>query len=123
MAVHADHVLEDGCRVKILIGLVLKVDEEPVFQFARERQMMLMCAAAQGISIGDHKRISFPFLASSRTDRGSLESLSFPQVRRIRLRKPSKLCRPKATRFRTLTLLFRPSLRPLDFPYFQLFWM
>lgn len=85
--------------------------------------MILMCVAAQEISIGDHKRISFPFLVFSRTDRGSLESLSLPQVRSIRLREPSKLCRPKATRLRILTLLFDPSPRPLDFPYFQLFWM
>ena len=95
----------------------------PVLQFTGKFKVIFLCAAAQENSVGDHKRISFPFLASSRTDRGSLESLSLPQVRRIRLRKLSKLCRPKATRFRTLTLLFRPSLRPLDLPYFQLFWM
>ena len=41
----------------------------------------------------------------------------------MRLRKESKLWRPKETRLSTLTLLFSPSLSPLDFPYFQLFWI
>lgn len=38
--------------------------------------MILMRAAAQENSVGDHKRTSLPFLTSSRTDRESLEGRS-----------------------------------------------
>ena len=97
--------------------------EEPVLQFTGKFKVIFLCAAAQESSVGYHKRISFPFLESSRTANGSWESFNFPQVSRMRLRKESKLCRPKETRLSTFTLLFSPSLSPLDFPYFQLFWM
>ena len=69
------------------------------------------------------KRISVPFLESSRSVKGSWDSFNFLQVSRMRLRKESKLWRPKETRLSTLTLLFSPSLSALDFPYFQLFWI
>ena len=89
---HVKNSLPCGCKITlprtILIGFILKVDEEPVLKFLWKVEIVIVCAAAQEISVGDHKRISFPSLAFSRMDSGSLESLSFPQVRRIRLRKP-----------------------------------
>ena len=123
LAVHADHIFQYRGGVEVFIRFIFKVDEEPVFQFLWKIEIVLVRAAAQKGSVRDHKRISFPSLACARVDNGSRESLSVPQVRRILLRKASKLWRPKATRFRTLILLFRPSLKPLDFPYFQLFCM
>ena len=70
------------------------MDEEPVLQFAGKRKVMLLRAAAQECSAGYHKRISFLFLESSRTAKGSWDSFNFPQVSRMRLRKESK--RPAA---------------------------
>ena len=48
LTVHTDHVLRDRSRVEIL-----KVNEEPAFQFLRERQMIFMCIAVQEISAED----------------------------------------------------------------------
>ena len=123
LAVHTDHIFQYRGSVEVLVRFIFKVDEEPFFQFLWKIDIVLVRAAAQKVSVRDYKRISFPSLACSRTDNGFRESLSILQVKRILLRKASKLWSSKATRFRTLILLFRPSLKPLDFSYFQLFCM
>ena len=77
--------------MKVLIWLVLEVDEEPVLQFTGKRKVMLLCTVAQECSIGYHKRTSVPVLETFRTVKGSWDGFNFPQVSRIRVRRDSKL--------------------------------
>ena len=53
--------------MKVLVWLVLEVDEEPVLQFTGKRKVMLLCTVAQECSIGYYKRTSVPVLESFRT--------------------------------------------------------
>ena len=112
-------VLSDTRKTRSSLGKVGGIEGNTRTRWRNTRKKGRTRKVLSGIISGP----PFRFLESSRTAKEAWDSFNFSQVSRMRPRKESKLWRPKETRLSTLTLLFSPSLSPLDFPYFQLFWI